>query len=144
MTEIDLLKDIYFLLLLSSSILVLTALIRLGHMLLTVKKAVVNARYEKRRSVYDALFEQDNISQLMGLCEEELRQRPNSSLALFYMVKATAMREEYGRMQEYLARLHKVDPRTITSAAEYAQLLERRRSALLEPAANGSATVMTE
>ena len=51
MTEIDLLKDIYFLLVLSSSILVATALIRLGHMLLTVKKAVVNARYEKRRSV---------------------------------------------------------------------------------------------
>ena len=69
----------------------------------------------------------------MGLCEEELRQRPNSSLALYYMVKATAMREEYSRMQEYLARLHKVDPRTVTSAAEYTQLLERRRPALQEP-----------
>ena len=130
MTEIDLLKDIYFLLVLCSSILVVTALIRLGHTLLTVKKTVTNARLENKRGVYDALFEQDNITQLVALCEEELRQRPNSTLALIYMVKATALREEYGKMQECLARLHRVDPRTVASTAEYSQILERKRQAL--------------
>ncbi|MDA8585559.1 hypothetical protein N9L47_04720 [Rhodobacteraceae bacterium] len=126
MTEIEVLKDIYFFLVLTCSILILVSAVKLLTFLFGAKKAIRKISADKKKELYEALFEQDNISKLVEKCEHDLRERPNSALALYYMVKVSALRKEFMRMSDYLERLHLVDPRTKKTTTEFSDLLNSR------------------
>lgn len=118
MTELEILKDIYFLVSLLCSVVVIWLCLKTIWSFFEAKKKLKEAAHEKKNKIYESLFESNRIEELIDYCESELKSNPNSRLALFYMVKASYFRGEKHRLCDYLERLNKVDPGSMEGYAK--------------------------
>ena len=117
-TEISMLKDIYFLLAVITASLSLIVIICFITLLIFLKKAFQKIAKERMGKRLSILFERNKTEEIINICDEIIKDKPNNTLALLYLVKSYYMRQELMRTKDYLMRLKNVDPASETGYAK--------------------------
>ena len=118
MTELLILKDIYFLLAVILAIIVLNFIILFIGLIVLFKKVIKEMIRKSKEKFLSELFEKNQLDKTIEFCDKILIEKPNNVLALWYLVKSYYSRQEFMKTRDYLERLRKIDPKSESGYAK--------------------------